>query len=125
MRRDQARMRQHGKEMAMTTERSMTERLEAMLASGRDDKLLRYTLGKAYAEAEDYAKACDHLETCVAYDPHYSVGWKWLGKARLGLGDEEGARQAWERASAVAAEHGDAQVMKEVAVFLRRLDKRT
>jgi predicted Zn-dependent protease len=121
--RTRARKRNHVKETAMTTQTSMTQRLEAMLASGRDDKLLRYTLGKAYVEAESYAKACDHLETCVAYDPQYSVAWKWLGKARLGLGDPEGARHAWERASAVAAEHGDAQVMKEVAVFLRRLDK--
>jgi predicted Zn-dependent protease len=101
----------------------MTGRLEAMLASGRDDKLLRYTLGKAYAETGAFDKACEHLETSVAYDPEYSVAWKWLGKARLGRGDTEGAREAWERASAVATSHGDAQVIKEVAVFLRRLDR--
>ncbi|OZI19044.1 hypothetical protein CAL26_15380 [Bordetella genomosp. 9] len=105
------------------TPASMTDRLEAMLASGRDDKLLRYTLGKAYAEAGDFDKACVHLETSVAYDPDYSVAWKWLGKARLGKQDSEGAREAWERASAVASAHGDAQVVKEVAVFLRRLDR--
>lgn len=107
------------------TQPSMIERLEAMLASGRDDKLLRYTLGKAYAEAGNFEKACDHLETCVAYDPQYSVGWKWLGRARLGMEDREGARDAWERATAVATAHGDAQVVKEVAVFLRRLDRET
>jgi predicted Zn-dependent protease len=105
------------------TQASMTERLEAMLAAGRDDKLLRYTLGKAYVEADDFDKACEHLETSVAYDPEYSVAWKWLGKARLGRGDKEGARVAWERASVVASAHGDAQVIKEVAVFLRRLDR--
>jgi predicted Zn-dependent protease len=102
---------------------SIIERFEAMLGSGRDDKLLRYTLGKAYAEAGDFDKACEHLEASVAYDPEYSVAWKWLGKARLGQGDKEGARDAWQRASAVASAHGDAQVVKEVAVFLRRLDR--
>ncbi|ARP86497.1 tetratricopeptide repeat protein [Bordetella genomosp. 9] len=102
---------------------SMMERLEAMLASGKDDKLLRYTLGKAYAEAGNFDKACEHLEVSVSYDPEYSVAWKWLGKARLGRDDKEGARQAWQRASEVAAAHGDAQVVKEVAVFLRRLDR--
>jgi predicted Zn-dependent protease len=109
-------------ESAMTTG-TMTERLEAMLASGRDDKLLRYTLGKTYAEAENFDKACEHLEACLRYDPGYSVAWKWLGKARLGKGDKAGARAAWERASQAATAHGDAQVVKEVAVFLRRLDR--
>jgi Flp pilus assembly protein TadD len=94
-----------------------------MLASGKDDMLLRYTLGKAYAEQEQHARACEHLRAALAFDATYSVAWKWLGKALLGLGDTAGARQAWEQGAAAAAARGDAQVGKELAVFLRRLDQ--
>ena len=101
----------------------MLERLEDMLASGKDSMLLRYTLGKSYAEQGDFARACGHLQAALAFDDHYSVAWKWLGKARLGQGDRAGARLAWQQGSAAAAARGDAQVSKELAVFLKRLDK--
>ena len=35
----------------------LIERLENMLASGNDNLLLRYSLGKAYAEQEAYDQA--------------------------------------------------------------------
>lgn len=101
----------------------MNERLEAMLAAGKDSMLLRYTLGKAYAEQGQYARACEHLQAALAFDNEYSVAWKWLGKARLGLGDAAGARQAWESGLAAVAARGDVQVGKELAVFLKRLDR--
>lgn len=101
----------------------MVERLEAMLASGKDSMLLRYTLGKTYVEQERYESACEHLHAALAFDEYYSVAWKWLGKARLGLGDREGARHAWRSGVAAASARGDAQVNKELAVFLKRLDR--
>jgi uncharacterized protein HemY len=101
----------------------LIERLEAMLAAGKDDMLLRYTLGKAYAEQEHYSQACVHLRAALGFDATYSVAWKWLGKALLGQGDPVAARQAWEQGAAAAAARGDAQVGKELAVFLRRLDQ--
>ena len=104
---------------------TMMERLEAMLARGQDNMLLRYTLGKAYAEAQRYDLACTHLRAALAFDEHYSVAWKWLGKALLGLDQREQARQAWERGLACASERGDQQVVRELQVFLKRLDKDT
>jgi len=101
----------------------MTERLEAMLARGQDNMLLRYTLGKAYAEQERYDAACEHLRAALAFDERYSVAWKWLGKALLGQGKPAEARQAWQRGVACASERGDQQVLRELQVFLKRLDK--
>ncbi|QIL79514.1 tetratricopeptide repeat protein [Diaphorobacter sp. HDW4A] len=105
----------------MTTD--MTQRLEAMLASGKETSLLRYTLGKNYIEAEQFERAREHLERAVELDPNYSVAWKFLGKAALELGDREASRAAWNRGLACAEARGDAQVVKELGVFLRRLDK--
>ena len=47
----------------------LIERLENMLASGNDNLLLRYSLGKAYAEQEAYDQAIAHLEQAVKFDP--------------------------------------------------------
>ena len=56
----------------------MTERLEAMLAKGTDNMLLRFA-GKAYAEQDCYGDAERHLRVALEFDPDYSVAWKWLG----------------------------------------------
>ena len=79
----------------------MTERLEAMLAKGTDNMLLRFSLGKAYAEQDCYGDAERHLRVALEFDPDYSVAWKWLGKACLGQG-RQGRRArpgspAWKR----------------------------
>jgi predicted Zn-dependent protease len=107
----------------MTQAAQMIDRLLAMLAAGKDNMLLRYSLGKAYAEQENHEAATEHLRAALAFDPQYSVAWKWLGKARLGLDDRAGARAAWEQGLAAAQARGDAQVVKELGVFLKRLDK--
>ncbi|WP_319016928.1 tetratricopeptide repeat protein [Diaphorobacter aerolatus] len=101
----------------------MTTRLEALLASGKETALLRYTLGKSHLDAERYLAAREHLQRAVELDPQYSVAWKFLGKAALALGDTAAARDAWTKGFACAEARGDAQVVKELGVFLRRLDK--
>lgn len=101
----------------------MTQRLEAMLAKGTDNMLLRFSLGKAYAEQDCFREAETHLRAALAFDPAYSVAWKWLGKACLGRGDKAGARAAWESGLKAAQARGDKQVEKELLVFIKRLDK--
>jgi Tfp pilus assembly protein PilF len=97
------------------------EGLEKLLASGKDNALLRFGLGKAYLDAQNFAVAADHLTHCVAFDPAYTAAWKLLGKARHGVGDINGARDAWTRGIAAAQAHGDRQAEKEMTVFLKRL----
>lgn len=102
---------------------AIISRLESLLAGGRDSALLRYTLGKAYVDEGMAQLGQGHLRRALDMDPHYSVAWKYLGKACLDLGEAQQARAAWLRGQACAEERGDAQVVKELAVFLRRLDK--
>ncbi|QLG90434.1 tetratricopeptide repeat protein [Pseudomonas yamanorum] len=101
----------------------MLESLEKMLAKGVDNSLLRFGLGKGYLDLKDSAKAAEHLQKCVELDPKYSAAWKLLGKAQLGLGDNTAARLAWEQGIAAAHAHGDKQAEKEMAVFLKKLDR--
>lgn len=101
----------------------LAQRLESMLAKGQDNLLLRFSLGKAYTEQEAYDAAVPHLRAALAFDPGYSVAWKWLGKALQGQGDLAGARAAWQAGQEAAEARGDKQVVKELQVFLKRLDR--
>src|SRR4030067_434878 len=66
---------------------------EAMLASGRDNALLRFSLGNEYLKQGDALSAAEHLRRAVEHDPKYSAAWKLLGRA---LTDSE----AWSEALA-------------------------
>ncbi|WP_085612488.1 MULTISPECIES: tetratricopeptide repeat protein [unclassified Pseudomonas] len=102
----------------------MIESLEKMLAKGVDNSLLRFGLGKGYLDLGENAKAAEHFQHCVGFDPKYSAAWKLLGKAQLELGDLAAARQAWEQGLEAARAHGDKQAEKEMTVFLKKLDRR-
>ncbi len=96
---------------------------EAMLARGQDSDMLRYTLGNAYFDEKNYAKAIEHLQAAVAIKPDYSNAWKVL--ARVYAQDEqlEQALETFDRALAVAQDNGDKQVEKEISVFRKRVVK--
>lgn len=97
-------------------------RFEALLASGKDSALLRFSLGMQYLK-EDPGRAAGHLARAVEQDPGYSAAWKLLGRAREASGDPGGAMQAYRRGIEAAEAKGDKQAVREMAVFLRRLEK--
>ena len=101
---------------------SVVENLEAMLAAGREDALLRFSLGNAYLKDRP-ALAAEHLARAVELDPAYSAAWKLYGKALAAAGRADEAREAYRRGIEVAEEKGDIQAAKEMRVFLRRLEK--
>lgn len=97
--------------------------LQAMLARGQDNALLRFGLGKALLDGGEPGEAVLHLRRCVEQDPNYSAAWKLLGQALLGSGEKEQAQQVWQQGLAVAQARGDKQAEKAMTVFLRRLEK--
>ena len=99
------------------------ERFEALLASGKDSPLLRFSLGMQYLRAGDATRAVEHLRSAVAQDASYSAAWKLLGKALAQAGDSQGAASAYRDGIAAAGRKGDKQAAKEMTVFLRRLER--
>jgi Tfp pilus assembly protein PilF len=97
--------------------------LRAQCGGPRDGALLRFSLGNALLAAGDTASAAIELKQAVAFDPNYSAAWKLLGKACLALDDHTGAAEAWRQGITVAQARGDKQAEKEMAVFLRRIEK--
>jgi Tfp pilus assembly protein PilF len=102
---------------------SLIERFEGLLAGGKDNALLRFSLGGEHLKAGNAVKAVEHLRAAVAHDAGYSAAWKLLGKALAETPDVEGAKDAYRRGIAAAEGRGDKQAAKEMAVFLKRLEK--
>lgn len=89
----------------------------------RDGALLRYALGDALLDMGDATAAAEEFRHALRFDARYSAAWKSLGKACLALDDRAGAVEAWQEGIAVAQARGDKQAEKEMAVFLRRLER--
>ena len=95
-------------------------RLETMLEAGSDNLLLRFGLGKAYADVQQYDRAIAHLERAVLHDATHSGAWFWLGRAQYALGRFDEAETTLDRAMLVASRNKDRQTVNMVKVFLRR-----
>jgi len=101
----------------------LLENLEAMLAAGQDNALLRFTLGGERLKQGNARLAAEHLREAVQQDPEYSAAWKILGKALYALNDFSGACRAYERGIGTAEHKGDIQAAREMRVFLKRAQK--
>ncbi len=95
--------------------------LETMLDSGQDNALLRFTLGQAFMRHEKYEQAASHFAIAVELDPNYSAAWKNYGKALEKAGALNEAIKAYRNGIKVADKNGDKQALKEMTVFLQRL----
>ena len=100
------------------------ESFESLLAQGRDDALLRYSLANEYFKGGRFNRAIEHLQRAIEHDPTYSAAWKLYGKTLMELGDFQRANQVFEEGIAAARERGDIQAAKEMEVFQKRAHKR-
>jgi len=102
---------------------TLIDTLEQLLTRGPDNALLRYGLGHEYLKAGQFDRAAEQFRKAVEHDPQYSAAWKLLGKALTSTGRNADAIRAYETGIRVAAQKGDVQAAKEMAVFLKRLRK--
>ena len=102
---------------------SALENFEKMLAAGKDNLLLRYSLGNEYFKLGQFADARTHLEAALAFDPRHSAAWKLLGRTLADSGNLPEALETYRRGIAAAEEKGDLQAVKEMQVFARRIEK--
>ena len=98
-------------------------RLRAQLGGPRDGALLRFSLGTALLSNGDACGAVAAFRAAIGFDATYSAAWKMLGKALADSDDADAAVDAYRHGLEVARTRGDKQVEKEIAVYLRRVDR--
>ena len=103
---------------------ALEEKLEALLAAGKDAPQLRVSLAQACLARDDAGAAIDHLQQALNMDADYTAAWKFYGRALLAAGRVPEARAAWQSGLDAAERHGDRQAGREMQVFMKRLDKR-
>lgn len=94
-----------------------------LLNSGRDNALLRFSLGSAYFRNQQYDEAVIHLKAAIEHNPDYSAAYRTLAKAFAENADFAAAIQTYENGIKAAQRSGDKQAEKEMQVFLKRLRK--
>lgn len=94
-----------------------------MLAGGRDDALLRFSLGNEYLKTGNPEAAAEHLKAALERDPNYSAAWKALGRALEATGAKNEALAVYREGIGVAERKGDKQAAKEMSVFARRIER--
>lgn len=99
------------------------EQFEKLLVQGQDNALLRYGLGMAYLNERNYSSAITHLAQALVFQPTYSAAWKGYAKSLAENQQVEEAIVAYTQGIAVAEKNGDRQAVKEMQVFLKRLQK--
>lgn len=102
---------------------AMLQNLEKMLAGGKDNALLRYSLGNEYLKLAQFEQAAAHLQRALDFDPAYSAAWKLLGKALQEAQRLPEALAAYRNGIAMAESKGDKQAAKEMKVFAQRIEK--
>lgn len=98
--------------------------LEAMIGRGQDSAMLRLTLGRAYRERGDLESAERHLGEAVRQQPDYAAAWKSLAQCQEAAGRIDTALETFGRGLEAARSNGDMQLVKEMEVFQRRLQRR-
>ncbi len=102
----------------------MLKELLALLETGPDNALLRFSIGSAYLKEHDLEQAREHLAKAVALDPEYSAAWKLYGKTLQLQGDYALAEEVLAHGVKVATDKGDIQAAKEMGVFLKRVQQK-
>jgi predicted Zn-dependent protease len=95
-----------------------------LLQRDQTNPMVLYSLGNELFREERYREARDHLQRAVENKPDYSVAYRMLGRAHYELRENDEAKNVFLKGKEVASANGDIQTVKEIDVFLRRLQKR-
>jgi uncharacterized protein HemY len=105
-------------------ETSRAEMFRKLLEKDPDNPMILFSLGNELFKEGRYLEAREHLARAVENKPDYSVAYRTLGRAHYELHENAEARRVFTKGREVARENGDLQTVREIDVFLRRLDKR-
>lgn len=100
-----------------------SETFHRLLQRDPENPMVLYSLGNELFKEQRFEEARVHLEKAVENKPDYSVAYRTLGRALYELQENEEARSVFEQGRQIAQENGDLQTVKEMDVFMKRLEK--
>jgi uncharacterized protein HemY len=105
-------------------ETSRADMFRKLLEKDPDNPMILYSLGIELFKEGRCPEAREHLQRAIENKPDYSVAYRMLGRTHYELHENAEARRVFAKGKEVAQENGDLQTVREIDVFLRRLDKR-
>ena len=93
------------------------ERARRLVDQYPDNEMARFSLGKAWYDAGDFASAKEQFSIALARKPEWMVVQILLGKCDIQLGDRTAARAAFEKALQLAIDQkheGPVEEMREL-----------
>ena len=105
-------------------ETSRAEMFRKLLEKDPENPMILFSLGNELFKEGEYGEARTHLRRAIAYKPDYSVAYRTLGRAHYELREDAEARRVFTEGREVAEKNGDLQTVREIDVFMRRLEKR-
>lgn len=106
------------------TEDSLIDQFLELVQLTPDDELVHYGLAQEYLKAGRFEEAAAAFQRAVELKPDYAAGYRDQGKALEKAGHFEEARTALMKGRELAASHGDGQMVREIDVYLKRLNKK-
>lgn len=105
-------------------ETSRTDMFRKLLERDPENPMVLYSLGNELFKEQRYSEAKTYLSRAVRNKPDYSVAYRTLGRVLYELHEDDEARQVFAQGREVADANGDLQTVKEIDVFVRRLERR-
>jgi predicted Zn-dependent protease len=105
-------------------ETSRAEMFRRLLEKDPNNSMILFSLGTELFKEGRYEEAREPLARAVENKPDYSVAYRMLGRAHYELHEDAEARRVFERGREVARENGDLQTVREIDVFVRRIERR-
>lgn len=101
---------------------SRIQKFQLLLAKDPQDPMLHYGLGIELSRSGRFEEAVGSFEEAIRVNPKYTAAYRQLGKSLETLGRNEEAQRAYQDGIALGLETGDLQTVKEMKVFLKRLE---
>jgi predicted Zn-dependent protease len=95
-----------------------------LLERDPNNPMILYSLGNELFKERKYVEAREYLSRAVQNKPDYSVAYRTLGRTLYELREDAEARRVFARGREVAQRNGDLQTVREIDVFVRRLETR-
>jgi predicted Zn-dependent protease len=99
-----------------------SERWKNLLVEDPDNELVRFSLAKALMDEKKWQDAVREFEQLVTLKKDYALAWAFLARAKLEIGDREGARVAAETGLPIARMQKHEIPTDEILAVLEELE---